>query len=410
MMLSFLIEALVRSSVLIAAVWVLLQVCRIRHAGGEKFAWTLVAAALLAMPLLIASMVAGTMLPVAILPAQLAASGGALTALPPVAHALCSFLIAVYGVGVAAFAARLGSGLLLGARLRRGAQPVARWGQGMDVRLSAKVHAPVSFGSTVLLPAASVRWDAATLRAVLAHEREHIRNRDGQRLWLASLCRAIFWFNPLVHWLNRRLAILAELTSDAAAVEEVGDRSTYLQVLMRIASAEASPELLLPMASRADLPLRLRRLLSPSEQAARSPASHQAVLGSAVVLLSTLIGACAAKPLVLTGPAAAAALQLEQTPSASQLKSFYPPLLRRRNIQGLVIVRITVDAGGHVVDTRIVAETPAGVGLGAAAQRVARSYQFANRLHRPVVTSLPIKFALQRSASTAPAAKPLTRD
>jgi TonB family protein len=84
--------------------------------------------------------------------------------------------------------------------------------------------------------------------------------------------------------------------------------------------------------------------------------------------------------------------------------------LRRRNIQGLVIVRITVDAGGHVVDTRIVAETPAGVGLGAAAQRVARSYQFANRLHRPVVTSLPIKFALQRSASTAPAAKPLTRD
>lgn len=407
-MLTFLVEALVRSSVLIGGVWALLHLCRVQHAGGEKLAWTLVAAALLVMPLLIASMVAGTMLPVAMLPAQLAASTSAFADLPPAAHTLCAVGIAVYAVGVMVFAARLGVGLVLGARLRRGARPVAGWGNGVDVRLSAEVRAPVSFGSTVLLPAASTQWDAAALRAVLAHECEHIRNRDGYRLWLASLCRAIFWFNPLVHWLNRRLAILAELTSDAAAMDAMGDRAKYLQVLMRVAGAEASPEVLVPMASRANLPLRMRRLLTPRGQTVRLSTSHQVVLGSAVVLLSAIVVGCAAKPLLLTGPAAAAVLQVGRTPSASQLKSFYPPQLRQRHIQGRVVVRITVDADGHVVDTHVVTEVPAGVGLGAAAQRVARSYQFGNALHRPVITTLPIRFALQRSASTAPAAKPLS--
>jgi len=408
-MLTFLIEALTRSSVLIVAVWVLLRLCRIRHAGSEKFAWTLVAAALLLMPLLMAATAAGTMLPVAMWPAQLTVSTGVLAELPPAAQALGSLVIAVYLVGVAAFAVRLLAGLLRGARLCQGAQAVSGWGEGVQVRLSAKVQAPVSFGSTVLLPTASISWDAGTLRAVLAHEREHIRNHDGYRLWLASLCRAVYWFNPLVHWLHRRLAVLAELTSDAAAVEAIGDRSTYLQVLMRMAGAGTSPEVLVPMASRANLPLRMRQLLTPGEQSVCPSAPYQALLGSTVVLLSALACGCSAKPLVLTGPAAAAALQPGQTPSAAQLEGFYPPLLRRQHIQGRVIVRITVDAAGHVVDTRVVAETPAGAGLAAAAQKVARSYRFDNTLHRPVITTLPIKFELHRSASSAPSARPLAQ-
>lgn len=400
-MLTFLLEALIRSSILIVAVWALLRLCRPRSANGEKFAWTLVAAALLVMPLLVWWIVAGTM-PLTMLPAQLAVSTGALAELPPLVHSLGAGVVAIYVVGVLAFTARLGAGLLIGARLRRDAQAVPEWGAGMDVRLSARVHGPVSFGSTVLLPVCSLHWDAATLRAVLAHEREHIRNRDAYRLWLASLCRAIFWCNPLVHWLNRRLALLAELTSDAAAVEAIGDRSKYLDVLIRIAGGAPSPAVLVPMTSHLNWTARMRQLLSPNTRSVPRSTSRNAVVGSAILLLSAFVAGCAAKPLVLTGPAAASALQPGRSPSLAVLKSFYPQLLRQRKIQGKAIVRITVDADGRVVDTSIVAEQPAGVGLGALAQRVARAYRFHNTLHRPVITNLPVRFALQQAASGSP--------
>lgn len=398
-MLTFLLEAVVRSSTLIAAVWVLLRLSRLRYANGEKLAWTLVAAALLTLPLLVWSIVAGRM-PLAILPPQLAVPKAALADLPDAAHPLRAFVVAIYLAGALFLAARLGAGLLLGARLRRAArrlppQRLPQWGNGMDVRQSARVPAPVSFGSTVLLPACSVHWDAITLQAVLAHEREHIRNRDGYRLWLASLCRAIFWFNPLVHWLYRRLAVLAELTSDAAAVDAIGDRSQYLAVLMRIAGAAPLSEVLVPMASRLTLSVRMRQLFSPRDPSAPPSTMHKAMVATAVVLLSVAVAACAAKPVVLTGAAATSALQPGRAPSVAGLKSFYPSLLRQRKIEGTAVVRITVDADGRVVDTRIVDEKPAGVGLGAAAQNVARAYQFNNTLHRPVITDLPIRFALQ---------------
>jgi TonB family protein len=228
-------------------------------------------------------------------------------------------------------------------------------------------------------------------------------------LWLASLCRAIFWFNPFVHWLNRRLAVLAELTSDAAAVQAIGDRSKYLEVLVRIAGGAASPEVLLPMASRLTLSVRMRQLLAPSGLSIVPSARHNAVLAGAVVLLGAVVAGCVAKPIELSGPAAASALQVGQIPTRVGLKDFYPEQLRRRLIQGKVLVRITVDARGRVVDTSILAEKPAGAGLGAAAESLARAYRFNNILHRPVITTLPVNFVLHAPTSGPPPGEPSRR-
>ncbi len=394
-MLTFIAEAAIRGSALIVAVWVLLQLSRTRDPRAEKLAWTWVMAASLAMPLLTWSTVVDA-IPFQIVP-SLTVSMNRIADLPPESHLLGATLLVVYFLGLATFAARLGVGLFMGARLRRDARRALVRESDLDVRVSAKVPSPVSFGSTVLLPTCSVSWNARTMQAVLAHEREHIRSRDGYRLWLASLCRAIFWFNPLVHWLHRRLTVLTELTSDAIAVVVIGDRAAYVDVLLQLATGASSLEAGSPMATRSTLPRRLRELLAPGELPVRLSAKRKAALGSIVLVLSALIVACGAKP--VTGAAATSALHVRQAPTIEQLKSFYPQRLRRQHIEGMVLVRITIDASGRVVKIRIIKESPAGVGLGRAAENVARAYSFNNSLHRPVMTTMPIKFALQHPPS-----------
>src|SRR5206468_6075024 len=57
---------------------------------------------------------------------------------------------------------RLGTGLLLTWRMARAALPIREsWTQGVDIRVSDAVGAPVTVGSTGLLPPESVGWSAA---------------------------------------------------------------------------------------------------------------------------------------------------------------------------------------------------------------------------------------------------------
>src|SRR5262249_33565126 len=65
-------------------------------------------------------------------------------------------------------------GIVAGFRLIRTARPLEEaWTAGSDVRISSAVSAPVTFGSTILLPSDCINWDAAKRRAVLAHEQSH---------------------------------------------------------------------------------------------------------------------------------------------------------------------------------------------------------------------------------------------
>ena len=71
---------------------------------------------------------------------------------------------------------------------------------------------------------------------MLAHERSHIAQGDFHVLALATVHRAIFWFSPFSWWLLDQLANTAELVSDDAAIEAVGDRPSYAQILLDFAN------------------------------------------------------------------------------------------------------------------------------------------------------------------------------
>jgi TonB family protein len=387
MMFTLIAEATVRNSALIVAVWMLLKACRVRDPGAEKLTWTWVLAASLAMPVL-TWLAAASALPLQMVSGRMATSMVRLTELSRAPHALSAVVLTVYCLGVATFAIRLAVGLLVGARLRRAAQPALTDMSDIHVRVSPGVRGPVSFGATVLLPACSAGWDAPTLRAVLAHEREHIRNHDGYRLWLAALCRAFFWFNPLVHIVYRRLTVLTELTSDAAAVSAIGDRSTYVNVLLQVATGTSFAQAAVPMAARSTLHVRIRALLGGGERPVTLPRSGKLLLGAGVALLFAVVSACAA-PLVMAKVA-----------HAPDLMDYYPVDARHNHQQGRGVAGICIDTHGEVVSARVTSSTGNPM-LDSAMIRLAKAYRFqpGTRAGRAVTvcTGLPIKFVLARS-------------
>jgi beta-lactamase regulating signal transducer with metallopeptidase domain len=285
-MFAALVEAALRGSVLLATTWVVLKALRLRDIAAEKNVWTLVAAASLAMPLLSRAVV--SIAPsFAVLPSQPSALPAELQGMNPglVAGHATNWISIVYLLGMAALMVRFAIGLWISSRVRRHARRLAGPSmQGLDVRVSTAMRGPASFVSTILLPPGCEFWDRSMLAAVLAHEQAHIRNRDGYRLWLATMYRAAFWFNPLAHLLYRRLQMLSELTSDEAAAAAMGDRAAYADVLRRVASQPRLFTATVAMAIRSTLNGRLKRLVEEP-----APCVHLGRRQNALLVCATFV-------------------------------------------------------------------------------------------------------------------------
>jgi Mg-chelatase subunit ChlD len=148
-------------------------------------------------------------------------------------------------------------------RILRGAKPVDSLGP--DVFESDLLAVPGSVGwlrARILLPRTWNEWDAIKLRAVLAHERAHIRRRD----WLIRVAShvnvCVFWFHPLAWWLERELARLAEDACDDVALSEVDDREDYAAILVEIARTAGADWGVISMATNSNVIGRVNRILN----------------------------------------------------------------------------------------------------------------------------------------------------
>ena len=112
-----------------------------------------------------------------------------------------------------------------------------------------------------------------------------------------------------------------------------------------------------------------------------------------VWLICATAAGCANKPLVLAPNARSSILRVEHAPSLSEFRSLYPSALQRQEVDGLVLVQITIDPAGRVIRTKVLNEEPSGIGLGAVAESLAHQFRFANTSHRSVITTLPVRFA-----------------
>jgi hypothetical protein len=347
-MLTLVVEAALRSLALGGIVWLGLKLLRVREPRMLMTAWTLVLVASLSMPVTMRLLV--VTLPSAPPPSRLieiigmppapweSASGpvadspvpGGPAGEPnivqdhgdtaPAVHerrmeariGWATVASGIYVMVAAVLLARLLLGIILTWRLARAARPIAE-GEP-DVRVCDVVGAPVTFASTILLPPQWIEWSPAKRAAVLSHERSHIARGDCYVLLLAALNRAIFWFSPFAWWQFARLAELAEMISDDAAVAAVADRQSYVHILRDLAGDVCEAPASLAMARARTVARRIERILSTSATPSRIGWRKQLI---AALTLAPAAAICAGSIVRGAAPAPAAVVAQELPADAS---------------------------------------------------------------------------------------------
>jgi hypothetical protein len=319
-MLALLAESALRSLLLGGAVWVGLKLLRVKNPHVQMTAWTMVLVASLAMPGLMRlvtvtvtvaeappSPLAQIIWPARAAPPAIdpAAESVQMPAVPSTPHEAGpafpshvtatnagdrpaidwrTLATAVYAAGGGLLLLRLLIGVVLTWRLARAARPIrAGWTAGADVRVSDVVGVPVTFGSTILLPTEHIGWSASKRRAVLTHESAHVAHGDFYVLLLAALNRAVFWFNPFAWWQLVRLAELAEIISDDAAVEALADRPSYAGILVDLARRVQRAPAALAMARPCTVGTRVERILAARALPARPGWRKRALVATALL-------------------------------------------------------------------------------------------------------------------------------
>jgi hypothetical protein len=156
-------------------------------------------------------------------------------------------VLSVYGVGVLLFSMRCWIGWRKAAGIADRAQRIdvgaearllASVPNTTAIRESAAIVTPVTVGAlrpVILLPATWRQWSAEQVRAAVAHEISHVCRRDPLVSLVAHLNRCLFWFHPVAWWLERMLAAAAEEASDEVAIQAIGARDTYAEILLGMA-------------------------------------------------------------------------------------------------------------------------------------------------------------------------------
>ncbi|MBO6779065.1 MAG: energy transducer TonB [Rhodothermales bacterium] len=256
------------------------------------------------------------------------------------------------------------SAIRLGACIRHALPDRQRsFNSGRLVVVSPQAAGPFAFGlrsPVVVLPASFPYPEEA-----IAHEDEHIRSGDLFRAATAGLIKAVFFFHPLAHVLDRQLRALCELSCDGRLLtRQAVSRGRYGRALLAAAGTAPAGDLVVPMSSFADL----RKRLDQCSRAARQSRPATALgLGALVLLVSGLAGGCLgapAEPAVVPGLAERLALPVSSSSERFRTTDQVPELpggvdsLNRTLVYpsdacpsrygGIVVVEFILDPDGFV--------------------------------------------------------------
>jgi beta-lactamase regulating signal transducer with metallopeptidase domain len=127
----------------------------------------------------------------------------------------------------------------------------------VEIRVTPELTTPATIGwrrPIVLLPGNWRDWNAPERRAALSHELAHICRSDFLTGLTAQISLTLHFYNPLAHWLARRLHLEQELAADAWGAHLSGGKQSYLTTLAHMALRRDSHTLSWP--ARAFLPSR----------------------------------------------------------------------------------------------------------------------------------------------------------
>ncbi|WP_303636970.1 M56 family metallopeptidase [Stenotrophomonas tuberculopleuritidis] len=272
--------------------------------------------------------------------------------------ALPTLLAALWLLGTLWLGMRLLDAVLQARRLLRLAQPASA---ELRAALAGVVpdHVPIAtcaidgpmvvglLRPQIVLPRPLLaRLDDRVLRDIVRHELAHLQRRD---LWASTVLRAglaLFWWNPLLHLAQARLAVLREMACDARAARQSREPLDYASSLLASieqlqALREAPPTLALGMFSaRSQLAQRIDQLVDATPPVPRRR--------SRLLLGLLLLLAC-------TSTAVAIAPRLPPAPAAFSSDARVSQLLRAASTHDVAQVR-ALAAAGVDLDARALGE------------------------------------------------------
>ena len=328
-LMGLLVEAAVKSSLIVAAG--LIAVACLRHRAAALRHWILSAAIVAAM----ASPVLGLVTPAWRIPldalrrpipiavatptaarvparpvpgsgkpqtaATSMAGAAALVSTVWIAGAAASFLILLAGLGrlawIGASARRVAGGRWAGA-----AEAAAReLGLRRPVVILQSDHPAllVTWGflsPKVILPRTAQDWTDARIRVVVSHELAHIKRGDWLIQMLAEVLRAACWYNPLMWIACRRLRLESEQATDDAVLHNGITGSEYAEHLLELARTFARHRPWVPAPAIAR-PSSLERRVSAmlNTRIDRAPITRQMRAGIIAALFAVAVAVASAQ-------------------------------------------------------------------------------------------------------------------
>lgn len=196
-------------------------------------------------------------------------------------------------------------------------------GREIYLRLSYETETPVAIGfrrPVILIPTELATADGlAAIESLILHEHAHLRRNDDWTNLLQRAIERVFWFNPVVWFFGRRIALEREIASDDAVVEKTGEAHAYATSLWKLVREMRMPEhaVVAPGAllTRKQITVRIEQLLD--KKRARLHRSPVAALG--VALAGVLaVGFVATSAPAVELPAAPANVAAVVAPPASK--------------------------------------------------------------------------------------------
>ena len=176
--------------------------------------------------------------------------------------------------------------------LRR--DPILLWGSRREVPYTWGVLTPV-----VCLPADADKWSIDRLRIVMIHELAHVERFDTLGELVAQIALVIFWFNPLLWLAVRRMRTEREHACDDRVLTRGVKPSTYVEELVNMMKSIGNGGIApgfgaIAMARRTQFEARMFAVLD--ERTDRHAVGRRSIFGVAAAMVVLLLVVASVRP------------------------------------------------------------------------------------------------------------------
>jgi bla regulator protein BlaR1 len=167
--------------------------------------------------------------------------------------------------------------------------------EGLAVMASPSMFEPGVIGirrPVLLVPAGLVeRLTPAQLKALVAHERCHIRCHDNLVAAMHMAVEAIFWFHPLVWWIAARQVDERERACDEAVLRAGSQPSDYAEGILTVCRwSLGAPVMCVSGITGSDLRMRIEMIMANRAGRRLSAMGRIVLVAAAVALLAGPVG------------------------------------------------------------------------------------------------------------------------